>query len=137
MFKKLFSRNKKSKEQPKEETRVFLLYSVDEDGTIDLDFRFNVDSIQSGELFSEMFHQLNSGQLTETSVEFIHEKLQDLSFDVAEQFSENVKILDKLSNNPILSSLVEISKVNPVDFIDDVVVKPSDIAKNVLGGENP
>tara|TARA_R110000824_G_scaffold383886_2_gene577620 strand:- start:1340 stop:1765 length:426 start_codon:yes stop_codon:yes gene_type:complete len=139
MFKKLFSKNK---EEPKEEKtrkdkdpKVFLLYSVDEDGIIDLDFKFDIDSMQSNELFSEMFYQLNNGQLLETSLTFIYKTLKHIDSDVAKEFDENIEVLNKISNNFIINSVARTPEVNPSHLNDDVVVKPSDIAKSVLGGE--
>jgi len=135
MFKKLFSKNKKEKTKKGKDPKVFLLYSVDEDGIIDLDFKFDVDSLQSNELFSEMFHQLNNGQLLETSITFIYKTLKQIDSNAANEFSESIEILDKISNNIILNNIARTPEVNLSHINDDVVVKPSDIAKSVLGGE--
>jgi hypothetical protein len=135
MFKKLFSKNKKEKTKKDKDPKIFLLYSVDEDGIIDLDFKFDVDSLSSNELFSEMFHQLNNGHLLETSITFIYKTLKQIDSNAAKEFSESIEILDKISNNIILNSIAKAPEVNLSHINDDVVVKPSDIAKSVLGGE--
>ena len=135
MFKKLFSKSKEEKTRKDKDPKIFLLYSIDEDGVIDLDFKFDVDSTQSNELFSEMFYQLNNGQLLETSSTFIYKTLKHIDSDAAKEFDENVKILNKISNNFIINSIASKPEVTPHHLNDDVIVKPSDIAKSVLGGE--
>ena len=135
MFKKLFGKNKEEKTKKNKDPKVFLLYSVDKDGVIDLDFKFDVDSTQSGELFSEMFYQLNNGQLLETSLIFIYKTLKQIDPDTAKEFNENIEILNKISNNFIINGIARTPEVNSPHINDEVVVKPSDIAKSVLGGE--
>ena len=63
MFKKLLSKLRKEKTEekiPLEDTSGYLLFTVDDEGIIGLDFGFDTESAKSNELFSEMFHQLNS-----------------------------------------------------------------------------
>ena len=127
MFKKLISKFKKEKpeaKRPIEDATGYLLFSVDKEGIIGLDFGFDMESTESNELFSEMFHQLNSGELMKTGTTFIEDSLKELDPKVAEDFIENIEILEKLRNNVILDFLIEGS--------EEVVVKPTDIANNIL-----
>ena len=99
MFKKLVSKLKKEKDEPKrpiEDATGYLLFTVDNEGIIGLDFGFDKSSTESNELFSEMFHQLNTGQLMETGTAFIEESLKELDPNIAEHFTENIEILEKL-----------------------------------------
>ena len=90
---------------------------------------------ESNELFSEMFHQVNSGQLMETGTTFIEDSLKELDLKVAEDFIENVEILEKLKDNIFLNAITKAPEISSANPKEEVVVKPSDIAKSVLGGD--
>lgn len=138
MFKKLMSKFKKEKpeaKRPIEDATGYLLFSVDKEGVIGLDFGFDMESTESNELFSEMFHQVNSGQLMETGTTFIEDSLKELDLKVAEDFIENVEILEKLKDNIFLNAITKTPEISSANPKEEVVVKPSDIAKSVLGGD--
>ncbi len=138
MFKKLMSKFKKEKpeaKRPIEDATGYLLFSVDKEGVIGLDFGFDMESTESNELFSEMFHQVNSGQLMETGTTFIEDSLKELDLKVAEDFIENVEILEKLKDNIFLNAITKAPEISSANPKEEVVVKPSDIAKSVLGGD--
>ncbi len=138
MFKKLMSKFKKEKpeaKRPVEDAAGYVLFSVDKEGIIGLDFGFDMESTESNELFSEMFHQLNSGQLMETGIAFITDSLEDLDPKVAEDFTENIEILEKLKDNVFLNAITRTPEISLTNPKEEVVVKPSDIAKSVLGGD--
>jgi len=130
MFKRWF--NKTEEVETQEETQSsnledqagWIVYSVDEDGIINMDFDFSSDKL-SNEHFSEMFHQINKGDLLENALSFIKQTLEDddRTTDL-ENFNDNIEILEKLRNNVILDFLIEGS--------EEVVVKPTDIANNIL-----
>ena len=132
MFKKWFSKAEKEIEveeketpfKPLEDQSGWIVYSVDEDGIINMDFDFSGDKL-SNEHFSEMFHQINKGDLLENALSFIKQTLEDddRTTDL-ENFNDNIEILEKLRNNVILDFLIEGS--------EEVVVKPTDIANNIL-----
>ena len=138
MFKKLMSKFKKEKpeaKRPIEDATGYLLFSVDKEGVIGLDFGFDMESTESNELFSEMFHQVNSGQLMETGTTFIEDSLKELDLKVAEDFIENVEILEKLKDNIFLNAITKAPEISSANPKEEVVVKPSDRAKSVLGGD--
>tara|TARA_Y100001970_G_scaffold144547_1_gene177533 strand:- start:678 stop:1100 length:423 start_codon:yes stop_codon:yes gene_type:complete len=138
MFKKLMSKLKKEKtedKRPIEDASGYLLFTVDKEGIIGLDFGFDTESTESNELFSEMFHQLNSGQLMETGTTFITDSLEDVDPKIAEDFIENIEILEKLKNNVFLNAITRTPEISSANPKEEVVVKPSDIAKSVLGGD--
>lgn len=138
MFKKLVSKLKKEKDEPKrpiEDATGYLLFTVDNEGIIGLDFGFDKSSTESNELFSEMFHQLNTGQLMETGTAFIEESLKELDPNIAEHFTENIEILEKLKDNIFLNAVTRTPEISSGNPKEEVVVKPSDIAKSVLGGD--
>lgn len=138
MFKKLVSKLKKEKDEPKrpiEDATGYLLFTVDNEGIIGLDFGFNKSSTESNELFSEMFHQLNTGQLMETGATFIEESLKEVDPKIAEDFTENIQILEKLKDNIFLNAVTRTPEISSGNPKEEVVVKPSDIAKSVLGGD--
>ena len=138
MFKKLMSKFKKEKpeaKRPIEDATGYLLFSVDKEGVIGLDFGFDMESTESNELFSEMFHQLNSGELMKTGTTFIEDSLKELDPKVAEDFIENIEILEKLKDNIFLNAITKTPEISSANPKEEVVVKPSDIAKSVLGGD--
>jgi len=134
MFKKWFNKTEEveTQEEIQEETQSsnledqagWIVYSVDEDGIINMDFDLKSDKL-SNEHFSEMFHQINKGDLLENALSFIKQTLEDddRTTDL-ENFNDNIEILEKLRNNVILDFLIEGS--------EEVVVKPTDIANNIL-----
>ena len=138
MFKKLVSKLKKEKDEPKrpiEDATGYLLFTVDNEGIIGLDFGFDKSSTESNELFSEMFHQLNTGQLMETGATFIEESLKEVDPKIAEDFTENIEILEKLKDNIFLNAVTRTPEISLGNPEEEVVVKPSDIAKSFLGGD--
>ena len=106
----------------------FIIFTVDKDGTINMDFDFDSDE-RSNEMFSEMFHQIHNGDLIDSSISFIEERLEEKgrNSDFL-QFEEHIKILNTIKNHPITEILSSIQG-------DEVVVKPTDIAKTVLKGQ--
>ncbi len=130
-----FKKEKPEAKRPIEDATGYLLFSVDKEGVIGLDFGFDMESTESNELFSEMFHQVNSGQLMETGTTFIEDSLKELDLKVAEDFIENVEILEKLKDNIFLNAITKTPEISSANPKEEVVVKPSDIAKSVLGGD--
>ena len=139
MFKKLLSKLKKEKPEEKsllENTNGYLLFTVDDKGIISLDFGFDTDSAKSNELFSEMFHQLNSGQLMETGISFISNALEKIEPKASENFIENIEILEQLKDNVFLNAITRIPEINSPSSKEEVVVKPTDIASIILKDEH-
>lgn len=137
MFKKWFSKAEKEIEVEEKETPFksledqsgWIVYSVDQDGIINMDFDFKSDKL-SNEHFSELFHQINNGDLLENAISFIKQSLEDddRSSDF-EEFNENIDILNKLRGNILLDLLTQNEE-------EKVVVKPTDIAKIILKDEH-
>ena len=139
MFKKLLSKLKKEKTEekiPLEDTSGYLLFTVDDEGIIGLDFGFDTESAKSNELFSEMFHQLNSGQLMETGTSFITDTLEKIEPKAAEDFIENVEILEQLKDNVFINAITRTPEISQPTFKEEVVVKPTDIASILLKDEH-
>ena len=139
MFKKLLSKLKKEKTEekiPLEDTSGYLLFTVDDEGIIGLDFGFDTESAKSNELFSEMFHQLNSGQLLETGTGFITDTLEKIEPKAAEDFIENIEILEQLKDNVFINAITRTPEISPPTFKEEVVVKPTDIASILLKDEH-
>lgn len=139
MFKKLLSKLKKEKTEekiPLEDTSGYLLFTVDDEGIIGLDFGFDTESAKSNELFSEMFHQLNSGQLMETGTGFITDTLEKIEPKAAEDFIENIEILEQLKDNVFINAITRTPEISPPTFKEEVVVKPTDIASILLKDEH-
>ena len=106
----------------------WIVYSVDKDGMINMDFDFKSDKL-SNEHFSELFHQINKGDLLKNALAFIEQTLEDSDRILElEDFNDNIEILDKLRNNIFLDLLTQEE--------EEVVVKPTDIARNILKDEH-
>jgi hypothetical protein len=138
MFKKLLSKLKKEKTEEKnflENTNGYLLFTVDDEGIISLDFGFDTESVKSNELFSEMFHQLNSGQLMKTGISFITNTLENIEPKASEDFIENIEILEQLKDNVFLNAITRTPEINSSSPKEEVVVKPTDIASIILKDE--
>ena len=137
MFKKWISKAEKEieveeKESPfksLEDQSGWIVYSVDQEGIINMDFDFKGDNT-SNEHFSELFHQINNGDLLENAISFIKQSLEDddRSSDF-EGFNDNIDILNKLRGNLLLDLLTQNEE-------EKVVVKPTDIAKIILKDEH-
>jgi len=139
MFKKWFNRTSKktTKEDPLlnrglESQTGWIIFSVDNDGIINMDFDF-VTGKESNEMFSEMFDQINNGDLLKTSTSFIRESLKQRErMSDLEEFDENTEVLKKMRNS-IFSDLLDVQKSKKNE---EVVVKPTDIAKLILKDEH-
>ena len=137
MFKKWFSKAEKEIEVEEKETSFksledqsgWIVYSVDEDGIINMDFDLKSDKL-SNEHFSELFHQINNGDLLENAISFIKQSLEDddRSSDL-EEFNDNIDMLNKLRGNLLLDLLTQNEE-------EEVVVKPTDIARTILKDEH-
>ena len=139
MIYQALSKLKKEKTEekiPLEDTSGYLLFTVDDEGIIGLDFGFDTESAKSNELFSEMFHQLNSGQLMETGTSFITDTLEKIEPKAAEDFIENVEILEQLKDNVFINAITRTPEISPPTFKEEVVVKPTDIASILLKDEH-
>ena len=139
MFKKLLSKLKKEKTEekiPLEDTSGYLLFTVDDEGIIGLDFGFDTESAKSNDLFYEMLHQLNSGQLMETGTSFITDTLEKIEPKAAEDFIENIEILEQLKDNVFINAITRTPEISPPTFKEEVVVKPTDIASILLKDEH-
>ena len=128
---KWFKKKHQSKEKQVEgflAGHQFIIFTVDKDGVINMDFDLDSDEV-SNEMFSEMFHQIHNGDLIETSVSFMKERLEEKSrgSDYS-NFEENIRILNTIKNDPLTEILSSVQG-------DEVVVKPTDIAKTVLKGQ--
>ena len=140
MFKWFNKTSKKAKEAIKESLPVneglqdqsgWIVFAVDGDGTINMDFDF-VTGKESNEMFSEMFDQINNGDLLKTSTNFIRESLKQRErMSDLEEFDENTEVLKKMRNNIFLDLLSKGSEKS-----EEVVVKPTDIAKLILKDEH-
>lgn len=136
MFKKWFSRPPKETKETKEDILLdglkdqlgWIIFSVDNDGIINMDFDFDTD-IRSNQNFSELFDQIHNGDLLKTSIAFVRDSLkhQERTSDM-EEFNKNIEVLKKMRND-ILSDL-------STQENEEVVVKPTDIAKLILKDED-
>ena len=134
MFKKWLGKKEEKIEEKEtsfkslEDQSGWIVYSVDQDGIINMDFDFKSDKL-SNEHFSELFHQINNGDLLENAISFIKQSLEDddRSPDF-EEFNDNVDILNKLRGNLLLDLLTQNEE-------EKVVVKPTDIASIILKDE--
>ena len=135
MFKKWLGKKEEKIEEKEtsfkslEDQSGWIVYSVDQDGIINMDFDFKSDKL-SNEHFSELFHQINNGDLLENAISFIKQSLEDddRSSDF-EEFNDNIDILNKLRNNLLLDLLTQNEE-------EKVVVKPTDIANTILKDEH-
>ena len=133
MFKKWLGKKEEKIEEKEtsfkslEDQSGWIVYSVDQDGIINMDFDFKSDKL-SNEHFSELFHQINNGDLLENAISFIKQSLEDddRSSDF-EEFNDNIDILNKLRGNLLLDLLTQNK--------EKVVVKPTDIANTILKDE--
>ena len=134
MFKKWLGKKEEKIEEKEtsfkslEDQSGWIVYSVDQDGIINMDFDFKSDKL-SNEHFSELFHQINNGDLLENAISFIKQSLEDddRSSDF-EEFNDNIDILNKLRGNLLLDLLTQNK--------EKVVVKPTDIANTILKDEH-
>ena len=134
MFKKWLGKKEEKIEEKEtsfkslEDQSGWIVYSVDQDGIINMDFDFKSDKL-SNEHFSELFHQINNGDLLENAISFIKQSLEDddRSPDF-EEFNDNIDILNKLRGNLLLDLLTQNK--------EKVVVKPTDIANTILKDEH-
>ena len=59
-----------------------------------------------------MFHQLNNGELMKTGTTFIEDSLKELDPKVAEDFIENIEILEKLKDNIFLNAFTKTPEIS-------------------------
>tara|TARA_R110000824_G_scaffold187701_3_gene368966 strand:+ start:2226 stop:2654 length:429 start_codon:yes stop_codon:yes gene_type:complete len=141
MFKWFNKASKKTKETAKENSLLneglegqtgWIIFSVDAGGIINMDFDFTTGK-EYNELFSELFDQINNGDLLKTSTGFIRESLkQQKRTSDLEEFDKNTEVLKKIRNDVFLDLLnAQKSEKN-----EEVVVKPTDIAKLILKDEH-
>tara|TARA_Y100000004_G_C8957348_1_gene431479 strand:+ start:2830 stop:3249 length:420 start_codon:yes stop_codon:yes gene_type:complete len=112
---------------------AFLKYFVDQDLNIYLEFKWD-NSVQEDatKLFSQLLHNSSSGQLIEDVLDFIESECEKSGKE--EEFESFMKhlMLDRFSTLENFKDMMAEAKEIEDEFKEEVVVKPTDVARSVV-----
>jgi len=137
-----FKKKKKKNEQeikPSDHQKEFnglavasMRYVVGVDSVIYLEFYWDEDADDDAiHVFTDLFSQINNGELLDSSVEFIKETLD--SDGEGHKFNTFYLPLIELQKAKIEPLLEAIGSQN-ITIKDEVVVKPTDLTRETFGG---
>lgn len=112
---------------------AFLKYFVDQDLNIYLEFKWD-NSVQEDaiKLFSQLLHNSSSGQLIEDVLDFIESECEkNGKEDQFESFMKHLT-LDRFSTMENFKDMMAEAKEIENEFKEEVVVKPTDVAKSIV-----
>ena len=112
---------------------AFLKYFVDQDLNIYVEFKWD-NSVQEDatKLFSQLLHNSSSGQLIEDVLDFIESECEKNGKE--DQFESFMKylMLDRFSTMENFKDMMAEAKEIENEFKEEVVVKPTDVAKSIV-----
>tara|TARA_A100001201_G_scaffold143759_1_gene147308 strand:+ start:5289 stop:5708 length:420 start_codon:yes stop_codon:yes gene_type:complete len=112
---------------------AFLKYFVDQDLNVYLEFKWD-NSVQEDatKLFSQLLHNSSSGQLIEDVLDFIESECEKSGKE--EEFESFMKhlMLDRFSTLENFKDMMAEAKEIEDEFKEEVVVKPTDVARSVV-----
>ena len=112
---------------------AFLKYFVDQDLNIYVEFKWD-NSVQEDatELFAQLLHNSSSGQLIEDVLDFIESECEkNGKEDQFESFMKHL-MLDRFSTMENFKDMMAEAKEIENEFKEQVVVKPTDVAKSIV-----
>ena len=112
---------------------AFLKYFVDQDLNIYVEFKWD-NSVQEDatKLFSQLLHNSSSGQLIEDVLDFIESECEkNGKEDQFESFMKHL-MLDRFSTLENFKDMMAEAKEIEDEFKEEVVVKPTDVAKSIV-----
>jgi len=112
---------------------AFLKYFVDQDLNIYVEFKWD-NSVQEDatKLFSQLLHNSSSGQLIEDVLDFIESECEkNGKEDQFESFMKHL-MLDRFSTMENFKDMMAEAKEIEDEFKEEVVVKPTDVAKSIV-----
>tara|TARA_R100000152_G_C6781515_1_gene216166 strand:+ start:5396 stop:5815 length:420 start_codon:yes stop_codon:yes gene_type:complete len=112
---------------------AFLKYFVDQDLNIYVEFKWD-NSVQEDatKLFSQLLHNSSSGQLIEDVLDFIESECEkNGKEDQFESFMKHL-MLDRFSTMENFKDMMAEAKEIENEFKEEVVVKPTDVAKSIV-----
>lgn len=112
---------------------AFLKYFVDQDLNIYVEFKWD-NSVQEDatKLFSQLLHNSSSGQLIEDVLDFIESECEkNGKEDQFESFMKHL-MLDRFSTMENFKDMMAEAKEIENEFKEQVVVKPTDVAKSIV-----
>lgn len=112
---------------------AFLKYFVDQDLNIYVEFKWD-NSVQEDatELFAQLLHNSSSGQLIEDVLDFIESECEkNGKEDQFESFMKHL-MLDRFSTLENFKDMMAEAKEIEDEFKEEVVVKPTDVAKSIV-----
>lgn len=112
---------------------AFLKYFVDQDLNIYVEFKWD-NSVQEDatKLFAQLLHNSSSGQLIEDVLDFIESECEkNGKEDQFESFMKHL-MLDRFSTLENFKDMMAEAKEIEDEFKEEVVVKPTDVAKSIV-----
>ena len=127
LFKKLFRSSKK------EEFAAEISYKVDAEGDIWLDFKWKSDvSKNAAKMFSELFVEVSSGGLVDSSLEFLENKFKEMGSE--EDYDGFLQYINLLQDIKLMEQMTDEIEEQDEDDDDQPLIKPTEVANIIETG---
>lgn len=127
LFKKLFRSSKK------EEFAAEISYKVDAEGDIWLDFKWKSDvSKNAAKMFSELFVEVSSGGLVDSSLEFLENKFKEMGSE--EDYDGFLQYINLLQDIKLMEQMTDEIEEQDKDDDNQPLIKPTEVANIIETG---
>ena len=127
LFKKLFRSSKK------EEFAAEISYKVDAEGDIWLDFKWKSDvNKNAAKMFSELFVEVSSGGLVDSSLEFLENKFKEMGSE--EDYDGFLQYINLLQDIKFMEQMTDEIEEQDEDDDDQPLIKPTEVANIIETG---
>ena len=127
LFKKLFRSSKK------EEFAAEISYKVDAEGDIWLDFKWKSDvSKNAAKMFSELFVEVSSGGLVDSSLEFLENKFKEMGSE--EDYDGFLQYINLLQDIKFMEQMTDEIEEQDEDDDDQPLIRPTEVANIIETG---
>lgn len=127
LFKKLFRSSKK------EEFAAEISYKVDAEGDIWLDFKWKSDvNKNAAKMFSELFVEVSSGGLVDSSLEFLENKFKEMGSE--EDYDGFLQYINLLQDIKLMEQMTDEIEEQDEDDDDQPLIKPTEVANIIETG---
>ena len=127
LFKKLFRSSKK------EEFAAEISYKVDAEGDIWLDFKWKSDvNKNAAKMFSELFVEVSSGGLVDSSLEFLENKFKEMGSE--EDYDGFLQYINLLQDIKFMEQMTDEIEEQDKDDDNQPLIKPTEVANIIETG---
>tara|TARA_A100001515_G_scaffold79878_1_gene63435 strand:+ start:1531 stop:1950 length:420 start_codon:yes stop_codon:yes gene_type:complete len=127
LFKKLFRSSKK------EEFAAEISYKVDAEGDIWLDFKWKSDvNKNAAKMFSELFVEVSSGGLVDSSLEFLENKFKEMGSE--EDYDGFLQYINLLQDIKFMEQMTDEIEEQDEDDDDQPLIRPTEVANIIETG---